>query len=537
VKQRTVNYPGVVETGGVLGIELGSTNIKAVLIGPDAEVLATGSAAWENQLGPDRLWTYSLDDVWAGIQSAVARMRDDAAAKHGVRPKAFAAIGISAMMHGYLAFDAAGQLLVPFRTWRNTNTGEAAAELTDKLGFAFPLRWSASHYYQAILDGEPHVPEVDFLTTLAGYVHWQLTGQKVLGVGDASGMFPIDANTHGYDAARLAKFDELVGDRGPKPLAELLPTPLDAGADAGHLTEAGALLLDPTGTIAPGALACPPEGDAGTGMVATNSVAPRTGNVSAGTSIFAMVVLDHPLANLHPELDIVTTPSGAPVAMVHCNNGSSELGAWASMFGEFATALTGEPVPADDVYAALFSAALAGESDGGGLLAYNYLAGEPITGLETGCPVVVRTPDSQMTLANFARSQLYGVFGTLSLGMEILRNENVALDSMFAHGGLFKTAGVAQRFLAAALGVPVAVGQTASEGGAWGIAVLALYALAKAHGSPLTLDRFLADQVFADAAPTVLAPEPDDLRGYREYLRRYEVGLPVVAAATKALTD
>ena len=511
-----------------LGIELGSTRIKACLIGPDHAVLATGSHDWENQL-VDGVWTYSLDAVWTGLQGAVASLLADAERQHGVRPTSVGALGVSAMMHGYLPFDATGELLVPFRTWRNTSTGRAAAALSDRLGVNIPLRWSVAHYYQAILDDEPHVSQVAFLTTLAGYVHWRLTGRKVLGVGDASGMFPIDPATRDYDPGMLARFDDLVG-RG-RPLLDLLPRVLSAGEPAGTLTDEGATLLDPTGTLRPGVALCPPEGDAGTGMVATNSVAPRTGNVSAGTSIFAMVVLERPLAGLHHEIDVVTTPAGDPVAMVHCNNGASEIDAWAGLFGELAAGL-GHPASSDEVFGALFRAALDGEADGGGLLAYNYLAGEPITGLDGGRPLVVRTPGSRPTLANFMRAQLYGMFGTLSLGMQVLAGEGVELDAMFAHGGVFRTAGVAQRFLAAAIGAPVAVGATAGEGGAWGMAVLAAYLGAHDEQS---LGEYLAANVFAQAETTVVEPDPVDVAGYAAFLDHYRAGLVVERAATEVL--
>jgi sugar (pentulose or hexulose) kinase len=514
-----------------LGIELGSTRIKACLIGPDAtEVLATGSSAWENRL-EDGLWTYSLDDVWAGLQAAYADLVADAEAQHGIRPDTFGAIGISAMMHGYLAFDAQGELLVPFRTWRNTNTGVAAAELSDTLGVNIPLRWSIAHLHQAVLDAEPHVPHLDFVTTLAGYVHTQLTGERVLGVGDASGMFPIDSATADYDAGMLEAYAALVGERLPAPLTALFPTVKPAGADAGTLTVAGAALLDPTGVLRAGIPLCPPEGDAGTGMVATNAVAPRTGNVSAGTSIFAMVVLERPLSEAHEELDLVTTPAGDAVAMVHCNNGASELAAWAGLFTRFSAA-AGQPLDDDAVFDVLFREALSGETDAGGLLAYNHLAGEPIAGLTAGRPLFVRTPDSDFSLANFVRAQLYGVFGTLALGMQTLADEGVALDRMFAHGGMFRTAGVAQRFLAGALAAPVAVGELASEGGAWGIAVLASYL---AHSDDLDLGAYLDTQVFAAASVSVADPDPADVAGFASYLDRYRAGLAVEAAAVASL--
>ncbi|POH70567.1 MULTISPECIES: xylulokinase [Cryobacterium] len=518
-----------------LGIELGSTRIKACLIGEDpADVLSVGSHEWENQF-VDRVWTYSLADVWTGIQAAHAALVADVEKQYGVRLESYSAVGVSAMMHGYLAFDAAGEQLVPFRTWRNTTTGPAATELTELFGVNIPLRWSIAHLHQAVVDHEPHVAQLDFITTLAGYVHWQLTGRKVLGVGDASGMFPIDAATTDYDAELLARYDGLVAESAPDlNLAALLPTVLVAGQPAGELTAAGAALLDPTGALRPGAVLCPPEGDAGTGMVATCSVAPRTGNVSAGTSIFAMVVLERPLKKVHHELDLVTTPAGDPVAMVHCNNGASELAAWAGMFGRFAAA-SGNPVASDAVFDALFREALDGDADAGGLLAYNHLAGEPIAGLTEGRPLFVRTPDSRLTLANFMRAQLYGVFGTLSLGMRVLAEEGVELDAMFAHGGLFRTAGVAQRFLAGALDAPVSVAETASEGGAWGIAVLASYTAATASGVDLDLDGYLRERVFVGQEFETVAPDPVDVAGFADYLDRYHAGLAVERAAVDTL--
>ncbi|WP_448062150.1 xylulokinase [Cellulomonas hominis] len=516
-----------------LGIELGSTRIKACLIGPDHTPVASGSHDWENQF-VDRVWTYSLEAVWTGLQECVAALLADVERQYGVRPTTFGALGVSAMMHGYLAFDAADELLVPFRTWRNTTTEPAATELTALFDHNIPLRWSVAHLYQAVLDDEPHVPRLRFVTTLAGYVHWRLTGRKVLGVGDASGMFPIDPATRDYDARLVTRFDELVAERQPGlRVAELLPQVLLAGQDAGSLTDTGAALLDPTGTLRPGIPLCPPEGDAGTGMVATNSVAPRTGNISAGTSIFAMVVLAGALREVHPELDLVTTPAGDLVAMVHCNNGASELGAWAELFGQFASAL-GHPAGPDAVYRTLFRAALDGEADGGGLLAYNYLSGEPITTLAEGRPLFVRTPDSRLTLANFMRTQLYGVFGTLSLGMRVLAEEGVELDTMFAHGGLFRTEGVAQRLLAAALGAPVAVGRTAGEGGAWGIAVLAAYRRA-AETEAQDLQHYLSTRVFAGVDLDVVPPDPGDVAGFATFVERYQAGLAIERAATEAI--
>ncbi len=513
-----------------LGIEFGSTRIKACLIADDATVLAVGSHEWENAF-EDRTWTYALDDVWTGVQAAYAALVANSEERHGVVPDTFGAIGISAMMHGYLAFDAAGDLLVPFRTWRNTSTGAAAADLTELFGVNIPLRWSIAHLHQAVLDAEAHVPQLASITTLAGYVHERLTGRHVLGVGDASGVFPIDSAAGDYDDDLIARYDGLAADRLPTTLRRLLPEVLLAGDDAGTLTAEGAALLDLSGTLRPGIRLCPPEGDAGTGMVATNAVTPRTGNVSAGTSIFAMVVLERALEKLHHEIDLVTTPSGDPVAMVHCNNGASELAAWVAMFSRFAEA-SGAPLDPDVVYDTLFREALAGSADAGGLLAYNYLAGEPIAGLDEGRPLFVRTPDSEFSLANVMRAQLYGVFGTLALGMEVLESEGVGLDRMFAHGGMFRTAGVAQRFLAAALKAPVSVGETASEGGAWGMAVLAGYA---ASETELSLGDYLTERIFADAEIVTAVPDATDVAGFATYLDRYRAGLAIESAAVAAL--
>lgn len=516
-----------------LGIELGSTRIKACLVDADDPtiVLATGSHDWENQF-VDRLWTYSLEAVWEGLRSAYAALVADVRQRHGVELATTGAIGVSAMMHGYLSFDAEGELLVPFRTWRNTNTGPAAAELTELFGVNIPLRWSIAHLHQAVLDAEPHVGRLDFVTTLAGYVHWKLTGQQVIGVGDASGMVPIDTTTGDWDARIVAQYDELVSQRGSTlpALARLLPRVLSAGAPAGELTADGAALLDPTGALQAGIPFCPPEGDAGTGMVATDAVAPRTGNVSAGTSIFAMVVLERPLTSVHHELDLVTTPSGDLVAMVHCNNGASELAAWAGLFTRFSEA-SGAGADSDAVFDVLFREALAGDADAGGLLAYNHLAGEPIAGLDEGRPLFVRTPDSVFSLANVMRAQLYGVFGTLALGMRVLADEGVGLDRMSAHGGMFRTAGVAQRFLAGALDAPVTVSATAGEGGPWGMAVLAAYL----HRSDIPLAEYLHDVVFADAPSDTTSPDPADAAGFARYLERYRAGLAVERAAVEAL--
>ncbi|MBA8815242.1 sugar (pentulose or hexulose) kinase [Microbacterium halimionae] len=516
-----------------LGIELGSTRIKACLVLTDdpTQVVATGSHEWENQF-VDRTWTYSLEDVWSGVQAAYSALSASIRESFGVTVESFDAIGISAMMHGYLAFDAEDRLLTPFRTWRNTSTGQAATELTDLFGVNIPLRWSIAHLHQAVRDEEAHVAEVRTLTTLAGYVHWRLTGSKVLGVGDASGVFPIDPATKTYDAKLRESYDSLVADRHPGfRLSEVLPSVLVAGEQAGNLTSEGAALLDPAGVLRAGIAFCPPEGDAGTGMVATCAVAPRTGNVSAGTSIFSMVVLERSLTQVHDELDVVTTPAGDPVAMVHCNNGASELSAWVRLFADFAS-VSGQKLDADAVFETLFTQALSGETDAGGLLAYNHLSGEPIAGLSEGRPMVVRTPDSTLSLPNFMRAQIYGVFATLALGMRVLAEEGVKIDAMYAHGGLFKTAGVAQRMLAGAIDAPVAVAETAGEGGAWGIAVLAAYTV-KADGREL--GDYLSGAVFGDSAFAVVEPSVDDVSGFARYLERYRAGLAAERAAVEAL--
>ncbi|WP_041834081.1 xylulokinase [Actinoplanes sp. N902-109] len=512
-----------------LGIELGSTRIKAVLTGPGHAAVAVGSHDWENQF-VDRTWTYSLDAVWSGLQACFAALAEDVRSRYGTELRTVGALGVSAMMHGYLAFDAGGELLTPFRTWRNTNTGDAAGQLSELFGYNIPHRWSIAHLHQAVLNGEEHIGRLAHLTTLAGYVHWQLTGRQVLGTGDASGMFPIDIATGGYDTRMLAQFDELVAGRGvPRKLVELLPAVQPAGEAAGELTEAGARLLDPGGTLQPGATMCPPEGDAGTGMVATNSVARRTGNISAGTSIFAMVVLDKELSRVHPEIDLVTTPAGDLVAMVHCNNGASELNAWAGLFAEFATAL-GVERDSNTVFETLFRAALTGSPDGGGLMAFNYLSGEPITKLHEGRPMFLREPGSTLSLATFMRTQLYAALATLRIGMDVLlKDEAVQLDRMYAHGGLFKTAGVAQKLLADAINTPVSVGNLAAEGGAWGIAVLAAFVRDRRPGQ--SLDDYLTTAVFADAHLDTATPDPADAAAFDSFMTRYVAALPIQQAA------
>ncbi|AOX66492.1 ATPase [Curtobacterium sp. BH-2-1-1] len=532
----------VVDGRTTLGIELGSTRIKACLVDEDLVPIAAGAHEWENEFVDGR-WTYSLEAVETGLRAAYSALVADVEARYGVTPTTYRAAGVSAMMHGYLAFDAAGELLVPFRTWRNTSTGPAAERLSDALGFNIPLRWSIAHLYQAVLDDEPHVADLASVTTLAGYVHRRLTGRDVLGVGDASGVFPIDSTpadsgpgdpgTRDYDGAMLRTAEDLIG---VGDLRALLPEVLVAGDDAGALTPEGAAWLDPSGTLLPGVPLCPPEGDAGTGMVATNAVAPRTGNVSVGTSIFAMVVLEHPLATPHEELDVVTTPSGDAVAMVHCNNGASEIASWARVFGRFAEAAserTGSTAPdIDTVYATLLAEAEHADPDAGGLLSFNYLAGEPVTHVEDGRPLLLRTPDARFTLGNLVRSEVHGAFATLAIGMDVLHGEEVQVDRMTAHGGLFRTPGAPQRLLAAALRVPVALEETAGEGGAWGIAVLAAYL----EHTDQHLADFLADTVFAGDAVHVAEPEPADVDGFQTYLERYRRALPVqdvAAAATR----
>ena len=508
-----------------LGIEFGSTRIKAVLIDEAAHVVSTGSYTWENQLVDD-VWSYSLEEALNGLQVAYVQLTSTLASP----PETLAAIGISGMMHGYLVSDAQGNLLVPFRTWRNTMTEQASSDLTQALAFTIPQRWSIAHLYQAVLRGEEHVSRVAHLTTLAGYIHQKLTGENVLGVGEASGMFPIGIN-HQWDQDKIATTQSLLDQAGvPWKLIDLLPAVLEAGSIAGYLSVEGAALLDPSGTLRPGVPFAPPEGDAGTGMVATNAVAPSTGNISAGTSLFLMAVLEKPLAHLHPEIDLVTTAAGDPVAMVHCNNGASEIDAWAGVFAQLAGGL-GSSADKNAVFSVLFNAALEGEADCGGLLAYNYLAGEPITGLAHGRPLIVRTPDSHLTLANFARTLIFSSFGTLSLGMRILDSEGSTVTSMFAHGGIFATPGVAQRLMAAALKMPITVGSTASEGGAWGMAVLAAYAT---NSRGLALSDYLEQVVFAGLETSTIAPDAGDVAGYEAFLTRYEKGLAIEAAAVAA---
>lgn len=511
-----------------LGIELGSTRIKAVLVDSQNKPIASGSHEWENRL-ENGIWTYSLGDIWTGIQSCYADMARDVKEKYNTEITTIGAIGFSAMMHGYMAFDKNGELLVPFRTWRNSITGQAAEELTALFDFNIPERWSIAHLYQAVLNGEEHVEKISFLTTLAGYVHWKLTGEFALGVGEASGMFPIDTAAGTYDAAMLDKFANIQSvKKYPWDIKSLLPKVLKAGDRAGTLTEEGARLLDTSGKLQGGIPMCPPEGDAGTGMVATNSVTPRTGNVSAGTSVFAMIVLEKALSRPYPEIDIVTTPSGDNVAMVHVNNCTSDLNAWVGIFREFASEL-GVKISTEKLYGTLYTKALEGDCDCGGLLSYGYFSGENITHMNEGRPLFVRTPDSKFTLANMMRTHLYSALGTLKLGMDILSGENVRIDKMLGHGGLFKTKDVGQSFMAAAINTPVSLMETAGEGGAWGIAILASYMISKSSGETLT--DYLNNKVFAQASVYTLEPKAEDIEGFNEFARRYFKGLPIEQAA------
>jgi sugar (pentulose or hexulose) kinase len=517
----------------VLGIEFGSTRIKAVLIGEDHTPLASGSHDWENRF-ENGVWTYSLEDVWTGLQNSYRNLSSEVFEQFGTPLQSVGVIGFSGMMHGYMPFDKDGNLLVPFRTWRNTMTGQAQEELTDLFQFNIPQRWSIAHLCQAILNKEPHIKDIRFLTTLAGYVHWKLTGQKVLGVGEASGMFPIDSMTNQYDERMIALFNQrLEAENISWKLQDILPKVLLAGDTAGALTQEGARLLDPTGQLQAGIPLCPPEGDAGTGMVATNSVAERTGNVSAGTSVFAMIVLEKALSKVYPEVDIVTTPTGKPVAMVHSNNCTSDLNAWVGLFQEFTNVL-GIQINQSGLFETLYKQALAGDADGGGLLAYNYFSGEHITHLEEGRPLFVRTPESRFTLANFMRVHLFSALGALKIGMDILfEQEQVEIDQIFGHGGFFKTEEVGQRFMAAAMNVPVTVMETAGEGGAWGMALLASYMLHKAKDE--SLEAYLSHQVFAGESGTTIAPDPGDVEGFTAFMERYKKGLIIERAAVDTL--
>ena len=516
-----------------LGIEFGSTRIKAVLIDDTYTTIAAGDYGWASHL-EDGLWSYSQEEIWTGLQTAYAALAKDVENAYGEKLTRVGRIGFSAMMHGYLAFDKNGELLVPFRTWQNTNTSEAHEKLSELFQYNIPERWSIAHLYQAVLNDEEHIGKVDFFTTLAGYVHWKLTGKKVLGVGDASGMFPIDPTTHTYETEFIEKFNAIPEVAAqPWKLTDLLPEPLVAGTPAGTLTEEGAKLLDPTGTLQPGITFAPPEGDAGTGMVATNSVRVRTGNVSAGTSIFAMVVLEHKLERLHPEVDLVTTPAGDLAGMSHANNFTSDLNAWVGLFGQFAAAI-GTPVDAGTLYGTLFRAAIADDVDSncGGLINYPFRSGEFLAGLPEGRPLFARGPEARMSLGNFMRAQLFSAFSPVKIGMDVMtKDEGVAVDSLVGHGGIFTTPKVAQKILAAAFDTPIKVMSTAAEGGAWGMAVLADYLW---HADQ-PLDEFLDARVFADAASTTENPDENDVAGFEEFFDRFRKGLPIEHVAIESI--
>ena len=520
------------EGKAILGIEFGSTRIKAVLIDEENKPIAQGSHTWENQL-VDGLWTYSIDGIWYGLQDCYADLRKNVLAEYDCEIENLAAIGISAMMHGYMAFGGADEkILVPFRTWRNTNTGAAAKELSELFNYNIPLRWSISHLYQCILNGDEHVKDITYLTTLAGYIHWRLTGRKVLGVGDASGMIPVDPKTKTYDKEMVRKFDELIAPKGYSwKLEDILPESLVAGADAGALTVHGAERLDISGHLKPGCPLCPPEGDAGTGMTATNAVKVRTGNVSAGTSSFSMIVLEKELSKPYEQLDMVTTPDGSLVAMVHCNNCTSDINAWAKIFNEYAE-LIGLKQSTYDLYTNLFNIAMKGQPDCGGLVAYNYVSGEPVTGLMDGRPLFVRSANDKFTLANFMRANLYGAIGVLKIGNDILlKEENIKVDRITGHGGYFTTPVVGQKMLAAALNSPISCMSTAGEGGAWGIALLAGYAVNNSKG--LNLADYLDQVVFTDVESTTVNPDPEDVEGFNKYIENYKAALPIEEAAVK----
>ena len=520
----------LIEDGkSVLGIEFGSTRIKAVLVDEKGNPIASGSHEWENEL-LEGIWTYSEKAIWEGLSDCYSDLKKNVKDQYGVTIKSLGAIGFSAMMHGYLPFDGEDKLLVPFRTWRNTITAEAADKLTEALNFNIPQRWSISHLYQAILNGEPHVPSIRHFTTLAGYVHFKLSGRKVLGVGDASGMFPIDSKTGSYDEKMLKTFSKLIEKNGyPWKIKEILPEVLSAGENAGTLTEEGAKLLDKDGDLKAGISMCPPEGDAGTGMVATNSVKVETGNISAGTSVFAMIVLKENMKNLHQEIDMVTTPAGDPVAMVHCNNCTSEINAWVRIFDEFGK-LMGKEFDRAELFSKLYSVALEGDKDCGGLLSYNYFSGEPVTGFSKGSPLFVRTAEDAFTLPNFMRMHLYSALATLKVGLDILTvEEKVKVKKMYGHGGFFKTPKAGQTIASAAIGSPVSVMETAGEGGAWGIALLALYMVEKK--AKQTLAAYLEDVIFAGSAGSELMASPEDIEGFNTFMKKYVAGLSVEQAA------
>lgn len=516
-----------------LGIELGSTRIKAVLIGPDHAPIASGEYSWENRF-EEGVWTYHLEDVWTGLQAAYRQLSNEVKEEYGIPLSKVGTMGFSAMMHGYLPFDSNGNQLAPFRTWRNTTTEKAAEELTSLFQFNIPQRWSVAHLYQAILNREEHVEEIDFLTTLAGYVHWKLTGEKVLGVGEAAGMFPIDTEAADYDSRTIGQFNDLTKHYDYQwSLENILPKVQTAGTHAGILTEEGARLLDPTGTLQAGIPLCPPEGDAGTGMVATNSVAEHTGNVSAGTSIFAMIVLEKALSDYYTEIDMVTTPAGKPAAMVHCNNFTSDINAWVNLFAELSEVL-GTKVDMAELFTVLFQQAMEADADVGGLVNCNYYSGEPITGFEEGRPLLVRMPDSKLTLPNFMRTQIYSALATLKIGMDILTTEEkVQIDYILGHGGFFKTEKVGQQLMADAIRVPVSVMNTAGEGGPWGMALLAAYSVNKKEGQ--SLEEYLEQEVFATEETKTIEPTEEGMESFSSYMERYRSILKVERTAVDFL--
>ena len=522
----------ILEQKTALGIEFGSTRIKAVLIGADNAPIASGDHEWENRYD-NGVWTYTLEDIWTGLQDAYTKMAADVKEKYDITLTRVGAIGFSAMMHGYMAFDKAGNLLVPFRTWRNNITEEASEKLTDLFGFHIPQRWTIAHLYQAILNGEPHVADIDYVTTLAGYIQWKMTGERVVGIGEASGIFPIDSETNTYFADMIAKFDEAVADKAYSWKAlDVLPHVLTAGDNAGVLTKEGAALLDMSGNLEAGIPLCPPEGDAGTGMAATNSVAPRTGNVSAGTSIFAMVVLEKALSKVYPEIDMVTTPAGDPVAMVHCNNCTSDLNAWVELLAQNAE-LCGAKVNKGELFTKLFNLSLQGAPDCGGVIPVNYYSGEGVTHFDAGRPMLLRGPESDFSLANLIRANIYSAFATLAIGLDILNEEHVTLDTLLGHGGLFKTPGVAQRYLAAAAHTAVTCTETAGEGGPYGMALLAAYRVEHADGE--TLANYLQNRVFAGAASTTLNPDAADEAGFAAFLKEYKKALCAERTAVETM--
>ena len=534
------NVKETIESGkAVLGIEFGSTRIKAVLIDEKHTPIAGGSHEWENRY-ENGVWTYSLDDIWGGLTDCYASLKADVKEKYGVTLKRLGAIGFSAMMHGYMVFDKDGQLLVPFRTWRNSITEEAADELTSLFNYNIPQRWSIAHLYQAMLNNEEHLPRIDYMTTLEGFIHWKLTGKRVIGVGEASGMFPIDTAAKNYNANMVGRFDSLIeernaqGDKAQLPwrLMDIMPKVLLAGDEAGVLTAEGAALLDKDGDLEAGIPMCPPEGDAGTGMTATNAVAVRTGNVSAGTSVFAMIVMEKELSKVYPEIDLVTTPTGNLVSMVHCNNCTSDLNAWVNLFKEYQE-LLGIPVDMDEIYGKLYNHALTGNTDCGGLISYNYISGEPVTGLAEGRPLFVRSANDKFNLANFMRAHLHASVGVLKIGNDILfKEEKIKVDRITGHGGLFRTKGVGQRILAAAINSPISVMETAGEGGAWGIALLGSYLVN--NDKQQNLADFLDEKVFAGNAGIEVSPTAEDVEGFNAYIENYKANLPVEEAAVKS---